>query len=365
MPNLAFNFSSFRILIDEKSSERKLWRNSIDEAISIQLEGGSPSTENNKYTLILKDFHQLDYSKSHFIVPGNYYFKDDIFIDVSKKVAFRQTSANQLEFWCASTYGMSFPFLFQLLLVKNQCTFVHSGAFSFQEKGILLSAFGGIGKTALLAKLSSLDGYKLMGDDLNILSRDGSLQSYLRPFCLYQYHKPLFKKFYELHSIKYLKPALLWRIYNRLLHELKTRTGINLKVSRYITNSHSYVTASPFVMFDHKKLQMNAVPLNYAFVVSRHDSNEQVEVAEITKDEFADFSLNVLYHEWDYFDKTLKGYLTFQKTSLSAYLNDVRNTMLASCAHVEKVFKISIPIALNAQESTQRMLEEIKRIVND
>lgn len=358
-------FSPFVIKIDEESKKNNSqWFNSITEAISIQMEGHEYSGNHTPYRLILRDFGMLNTSDSDFIVPSNYYFKGDIFIDIERKIAIRQKDADELEYWCATSYGLSFPFLFQLVLAKNNQSFIHSGAFSYKGKGVVLSAFGGIGKTALLAKISGREDFKLMGDDLNIVTATGNITAYLRPFCLYRYHKALFGEFYRQNRLTYLRPSLFWRLYNRVLREIKQRTGVDLKWSRYTTYASGYVTASPFAIFDASSLQRESVPLRFAFVVGRHDKNDKVSIAEISHDEFADFSLNVLCHEWDYMDKSFKGYLTFQNIGLSSYYVQTRSVLLSSISSVEKIYKITIPIHLKIEESTQILYDEIRRVIH-
>jgi hypothetical protein len=360
-------FSLFEINLDEKSKRNTKWSKDILTAISTQLEGYEQFHEDSsvKYNVTFKDFELLDLSDSNFIVPSNYYFNDDIYIDIKRKIAIRQKNDYEIEYWCESSYGLSIPFVFQLILVNNSQTFIHSGAFSYNNKGVVISAFGGIGKTALLSQIVDMDRFKVMGDDLNILSDSGTILSYPRPFCLYEYHNPLFKRFYKENKLKYLRPKLFWKIYNRMLRELYQRTGIKLKINKYTTYASSYVTASPFSIFKKVDIQLENISLGNAFVVGRHSKGDKVIITKISKEEFSDFSLNVLYHEWDYMDKSLKGYLTFKNIGLSTYFNDVKKTMQKSLINVETVYKIDIPISMKMQLSTETLFNEIKKIVSE
>jgi hypothetical protein len=362
-----YNFSLFEIRLDKKSSNNNEWAKSINRAIDIQVEGFEhfDSGKKSKYKVVFKDYSLLDLKASDFIVPSNYYFINDIYVDIKRQIAIRQKSDKELEYWCKSSYGLSLPFIFQLILVKNNQSFIHSGAFSYGEKGVVMSAFGGIGKTAVLARVAYKEGFKVMGDDLNILNENGSILSYPRPFCLYRYHKPLFKNFYTKNRLTYLRPVLFWRVYGRFLKEIHQRTGINLEISKYITNWTGYITASPFNIFNMKDIELRSLPLDYAFIIGRHNKGSKVLITKASKEEFADFSLNVLYHEWDYMDKSLKGYLTFNKVGLSTYFENVKKIMKKSVSNVDYIYKIELPISMKMEKSTEELFFQIQKIINE
>lgn len=361
-----YNFSLFSIKIDQKSKKNLSWYKNLSRSIEIQLEGfeKSKNFDNREYIVTFKDFNLLELDESEFIVPSNYHFVNDIYVDIKRKIAIRQKNNKELEYWCKDSYGLSIPFIFQLILVKNQQSFIHSGAFSFKNKGVVMSAFGGIGKTAVLSRVANEENYKIMGDDLNILNSDGSILSYSRPFCLYRYHKPLFKEFYKKNKLKYLRPALFWRVYNKILKELYNITGVDFKVSKYNTNSNGYITASPFNIFNSKDIELKKITLKYAFVIGRHSKSENVLVKQISPEDFSNFSLNVLYHEWDYMDKSLKGYLTFLNIGLSEYLNLPKKNIYNSLSNIECIYRIDLPISMKMEDSTLALFNEMKKIIN-
>lgn len=83
--------------------------------------------------------------------------------------------------------------LLQYMLLRNKATFIHSAGVEKDGKAYVFPSWGGVGKTASVAKLIREDGYKLLGDDLVILKEDGSVLAFPKKFVLYAYHKNLFK----------------------------------------------------------------------------------------------------------------------------------------------------------------------------
>lgn len=92
--------------------------------------------------------------------------------------------------------------MLQVMLLGEGYSFVHAAAVE-NNKGecILLPSWGGVGKTATVAKMLK-SGYKLLGDDLNILSDSGKIYGFPKKFVLYFYHKRLFPEVFEKRSIK-------------------------------------------------------------------------------------------------------------------------------------------------------------------
>ena len=77
-------------------------------------------------------------------------------------------------------------------LLANGATLVHSAGVEKNGKAYIFPSWGGVGKTASIAKLVREEGYHLLGDDLTILKTDGSVLAFPKKFVLYDYHRKLF-----------------------------------------------------------------------------------------------------------------------------------------------------------------------------
>lgn len=69
--------------------------------------------------------------------------------------------------------------LLEIKLLQRDHTLVHGAGVSKDGKGYLISGWGGTGKTSTLIALSR-EGFKLLGDEIVLLSKDGFLYSFPR-----------------------------------------------------------------------------------------------------------------------------------------------------------------------------------------
>ena len=83
--------------------------------------------------------------------------------------------------------------ILEYCLLKNGATFIHSAGVAKDGKAYVFPSWGGVGKTASVAKLIRENDYKLLGDDLVILDKEGNVYAFPKKFVLYAYHKNLFK----------------------------------------------------------------------------------------------------------------------------------------------------------------------------
>lgn len=80
----------------------------------------------------------------------------------------------------------------QLQLLESQATLVHAAGVTHGETAIIFPSWGGVGKTAIVAKFIRDLNWKLLGDDLVILTAEGKCLSFPKPMVLYPYHKAVF-----------------------------------------------------------------------------------------------------------------------------------------------------------------------------
>lgn len=80
----------------------------------------------------------------------------------------------------------------QLALLSQQTSLVHGAALERHGRAVFFPSWGGIGKTALVSKFVRELGWKLLGDDMVILTADGTCLAYPKAFVLYPYHRAVF-----------------------------------------------------------------------------------------------------------------------------------------------------------------------------
>lgn len=85
----------------------------------------------------------------------------------------------------------------QIMLLKEDYSFIHAAAVYKNGEVLLIPSWGGVGKTACVAKLVKEEGYKLLGDDLNIIHKSGKIMGLPKDFVIYFYHKELFPEVFN------------------------------------------------------------------------------------------------------------------------------------------------------------------------
>jgi hypothetical protein len=84
----------------------------------------------------------------------------------------------------------------QLVMLQSHATFVHCAAVEKDGEAILFPSWGGVGKTAIATSFVRDDGWKLMGDDLVLLSQDRTCLPFPKSMVLYPYHSSIFPELF-------------------------------------------------------------------------------------------------------------------------------------------------------------------------
>ena len=128
---------------------------------------------------------------------------------------------------------VNFNLIIWLQLLKKGLTFVHAAGLERNGKAMLFPAWGGVGKTSLtITALShgSKSNWKLLSDDMPILSKEGVVYCYPMPFMVYFYHIPLFREYFAKHFKEKMKLTLTEKIkplsHFSLLRRLLRKLGI-------------------------------------------------------------------------------------------------------------------------------------------
>ncbi len=87
-------------------------------------------------------------------------------------------------------------FLLDWLLLDASVCLVHTAIASVNGHGVLISGWGGVGKTATLARLCRADGGAFIADDMGFISEAGRCLSLPKPMYVYPYHRDLFPELF-------------------------------------------------------------------------------------------------------------------------------------------------------------------------
>lgn len=341
-------------------SSRRVWNRFIENAIDVQFDGFELSEGNEKLNICIKDYNEIKDSDVDKIVTGNYGYKDGLFIDYRKRNGFR-VNDGQLEYWHDLGFNFSLPYIIELYSLHFNKTFIHAAGITKENKAILFPAFGGIGKTLILTELAKRDDVKVLGDDLVLIGNDGKVESYPRPFCIYEYHKSVLSSSYSaLNRVRFLAPGILWRIIKRLTLELKIRYGNKISFNNYITYKGGYATVSPFVLFGSDKVECKPVQVEKIVILERSSSATTISLNKIEdRSAASSFAANVTIHEWSDGLKSLLAYYALTGVSISDYCSKVERIINDCFLKADECYILTIP----SKTSYDTLIAYINRVI--
>ncbi len=162
----------------------------------------------------------------------------------------------------------------QLALLRVDCTLIHGAAVSKNKEAILFPSWGGVGKTAILNDFVKKFGYEVIGDDLFILDKKGSIYSFPKPMVLYPYHKDLFPEIFK--KSPSLIPSSLNKTVSRLVPKVKKFLSPFPTLMNYARNHNPQVKwALPGEVFGEDKICIKT-EIKSAFWLER--SNEETQI---------------------------------------------------------------------------------------
>jgi len=116
----------------------------------------------------------------NFLINNNKPF--DVLINVhdneslkSSLKIFNKAYKTNIELQITTFYYRIFLLFSQLWNLENHCSYLHASAIQVNGKSIVFTSDSGVGKSALLFKLSQEKGFKFIADDLTIISEDAKV----------------------------------------------------------------------------------------------------------------------------------------------------------------------------------------------
>lgn len=333
----------------------------------------SPTKTKSKYKL---------YPYSHFIEPKHYYNVSNLYYGFDRGVYFPQERYallkydNVIEEYC-DIPNRGTNMLLQLLLIEQDISLLHCGAFQFQNKGILLPAFGGAGKTSIIARLRKHDSFKLLGDDFVAISEKGEIHSYHADLSVYDYHLDLFP---ELKNTKYgqylddynkimsasveakknkkhiyeLTPKSLKKIIpfknqiKKLISTIVTPPPQPIQLKTELTNwNHDYIKVPVNKVFSNNQLTTHA-PIDFIMYLSRY-SGETFNIVEISPGELANECVGVLATEFRYCLIYLEMLSAFGLYDFQEFFSKIHVTFMKAFTN-KKMKRLLIPFNATPDE---------------
>lgn len=83
------------------------------------------------------------------------------------------------------------------LCISTDTAMVHAAIVNYRGAGILMPAWGGVGKTSTVAKLLAMPDVGFMADDWGFITADGTLLSYAKPMFIKPHHRPIYPELFQ------------------------------------------------------------------------------------------------------------------------------------------------------------------------
>ncbi|GGH98137.1 hypothetical protein ACFFGR_16560 [Arthrobacter liuii] len=163
--------------------------------------------------------------------------------------------------------------LLDRLCVRAETAMVHAAMVNYKGAGVLLPAWGGVGKTSTVAKLLAVPGVGFMADDWGFFGADGMLSSYAKPMFIKPHHRSIYPDLFQ-GSRKPLAPGWLIPPLSRAataVHPVIVRYPRTASFTRRWSPEHRMV--HPEEVFGPENISSSA-PARLAIFLERFDGVE-------------------------------------------------------------------------------------------
>jgi hypothetical protein len=238
--------------------------------------------------------------------------------------------------------------LLQLALLKVDCTFVHAAGLVSKQKGILLPAAPGTGKTTTVAIMLKEQNL-LLGDDLCILGR-GKIWSYPQSLSIYPYHLavlPILPWNIRLNlKFKLIADYLIKKIFSGRSYVAR---GVRLM---YALTTRPCMSLNPREVFGQNCVAESANLISVV-LIERNFSFSDFSIQPVTSS-VADELTSILWHEWhSYFHELLLfDALLYGPDWIQGLFAQTKLVLNSSFEGIQ-VERLTIPAQWTAQELSQ------------
>lgn len=194
----------------------------------------------------------------------------------------------------------------QLLLVRQGFSFVHSAAVAGPDGSItLFTGGGGVGKTALIGGLVGHKGFRLLGDDIVIVGKDGECFSFPRHFVLKDYHRSVYPKIFKKNKVGLLSRvrASIFSFFlkhNSWIEESRDnlmRLGVWRMVSRLAPSLRGYLALVPVEEIFGNDAILDSGNIRKVIFLER-SQNKSFESESLSSDAVVRLMFSIIHHEW-------------------------------------------------------------------
>jgi len=187
-----------KIAIDDQSSMLTEIREHLADVFLVYSKDETPDAPNDasfqKLQLTLSSGLSHDGMRH---MESGVFGKPGAMLDTTFRTHLSRTADGELRIQSPTSALEWLVWVVQLALLEQQASFIHCAGLERNGRAILFPSWGGVGKTAITKRFVSDDGWRLLGDDLVIVARDGTCYGFPRAMVLYPYHSSVFPEVFS------------------------------------------------------------------------------------------------------------------------------------------------------------------------
>lgn len=308
----------------------------IINALDFQIGHFKGRNGNFQKEILIKSFEDFKTDKTfiHFhLVKG---IKGEIYFDDNNKFAINRTP-NGFVIYTADSFLINI--FIQLILVELGYSFIHAAAaIDGNGKCLLLPGPGGVGKTAILGKLIDEENFRLLGDDVVAIGKDGECLSLPRSFVLKDYHSETYPELFKKLNLNSKRKKIIPQItkflnenapFAGLIKKYLKQSGHYRQAIRALPLPKDYAAAIPVKdIFGDKKIADRGI-INEIIFLERYDGKEFV-LDDMTENSLSNRLLAIIHHEWASYQKLLLSLASLEILNLSEYYQSVNDIIRKS-----------------------------------
>ena len=247
--------------------------------------------------------------------------------------------------------------------VQNGAAMVHSATIDYHGHGLVMPAWGGVGKTSTMAKLLRDPGIGFMGDDWAFISREAQLLAYYKPMFIKPHHRPIYPHLFS-GSRKPLIPSRLSHAFAKLattVHPMITKYPRLAGFSRRWSPEHMLVTARqalPQATFT------DEVPLTAAVFVERTRGTHEVVLQERSVEWMVSRMVGNFHAEMTMqSQETVTALAASSLVPIEQYFGDKAEILQAALAG-KPCFVVQVPQEHHPDQASDLIVEQLHRAMS-
>ena len=234
-------------------------------------------------------------------------------------------------------------FIAQFILLKKGISIVHASGVSLNNKGMLLSARSGGGKTTLALSLLN-NNYLYLGDNF-ILLNNGEMKSYLSPLNIFSYNRlPIVEKTFSIQQ----------KISLSLKQKLHFLTKGYYRIFEKINPKETFVN-----------LISSEADINTLIILNPHTNTKEKPVLE--KIEY-DYAIKKLLYNMEMdllrYNKYIYSYgYIYPNSSFTRFWENYESSLRKNLPVNCQIFNVNVPMKYN-NDFIDQLSEQLKNVVN-